>query len=209
MESKRDAFPRFYFLSDDEVLEILAKSDDTSIVQQYLKTMFDGVVKVAIADNIEVTHMKSKEGEAVQLATKVKIKKEVDVWLMELQNQIIATLRKEMKKAVSDYGTQARKDWVMDPKHPGQTVATVAQIMWCQNTEANIADMADENPFALQEWWDQQVIQIEELTVLVRGQLSDLQRHVVVALITTDVHARDIVEDLKAQNVASNFDFEW
>jgi dynein heavy chain len=114
-----------------------------------------------------------------------------------------------MKKAVSDYGTQARKDWVMDPKHPGQTVATVAQIMWCQNTEANIADMADENPFALQEWWDQQVIQIEELTVLVRGQLSDLQRHVVVALITTDVHARDIVEDLKAQNVASNFDFEW
>jgi dynein heavy chain len=153
--------------------------------------------------------MKSKEGEAVQLATKVKIKKEVDVWLMELQNQIIATLRKEMKKAVSDYGTQARKDWVMDPKHPGQTVATVAQIMWCQNTEANIADMADENPFSLQEWWDQQVIQIEELTVLVRGQLSDLQRHVVVALITTDVHARDIVEDLKAQNVASNFDFEW
>lgn len=46
MESKRDAFPRFYFLSDDEVLEILAKSDDTNIVQQYLKTMFDGVVKV-------------------------------------------------------------------------------------------------------------------------------------------------------------------
>jgi hypothetical protein len=84
MESKRDAFPRFYFLSDDEVLEILAKSDDTSIVQQYLKTMFDGVVKVTIVDNIEVTHMKSKEGEAVPLATKVKIKKEVDVWLGEL-----------------------------------------------------------------------------------------------------------------------------
>jgi len=33
METKREAFPRFYFLSDDEVLEILAKSDDTGIVQ--------------------------------------------------------------------------------------------------------------------------------------------------------------------------------
>lgn len=69
--------------------------------------------------------------------------------------------------------------------------------------------MADENPFALQEWWDAQVLQIEELTILVRGQLTDLQRHIVVALITTDVHARDIVEDLKSANVSNNFDFEW
>ena len=37
MEEKRDAFPRFYFLSDDEVLEILAKSDQQDIIQQYLK----------------------------------------------------------------------------------------------------------------------------------------------------------------------------
>jgi dynein heavy chain len=46
MEQKRDAFPRFYFLSDDEVLEILAKSDQMDIIQQYLKQMFDGIVKV-------------------------------------------------------------------------------------------------------------------------------------------------------------------
>jgi dynein heavy chain len=86
----------------------------------------------------------------------------------------------------------------MDPKHPGQCIASVAQIMWCATTEQNIGEMADENPFALQEWWDAQVLQIEELTILVRGNLTDLQRHIVVALITTDVHARDIVEDLKA-----------
>jgi dynein heavy chain, axonemal len=85
--------------------KVTAALNNYSIVQQYLKTMFDGVVKVNIADNIEVTHMKSKEGEAVQLSTKVKIKKEVDVWLGELQSMIITTLRKEMKRAVSDYGT--------------------------------------------------------------------------------------------------------
>ena len=43
----------------------------------------------------------------------------------------------------------------------------------------------------------------------VRSNLSDLQRCVIVALITTDVHARDIVEELKQENVQSVYDFNW
>lgn len=43
----------------------------------------------------------------------------------------------------------------------------------------------------------------------VRSNLSDLQRCVIVALITTDVHARDIVEELKQENVQSMYDFNW
>ncbi len=42
-----------------------------------------------------------------------------------------------------------------------------------------------------------------------RSNLTDLQRCVVVALITTDVHARDIVEDLKREQVTSQNDFTW
>jgi hypothetical protein len=30
-----------------------------------------------------------------------------------------------------------------------------------------------------------------------------------VALITTDVHARDIVDDLRKDNVCSVYDFQW
>ena len=52
--------------------------------------------------------------------------------------------------------------------------------------------------------------QILELTELVRDpNLKPLSRHVLVALITTDVHARDIVEDLKKENVQSTDEFTW
>lgn len=52
------------------------------------------------------------------------------------------------------------------------------------------------DPFALQDWFEQNVAQIEQLTALVRSDLKDLERKVIVALVTTDVHARDIIEEL-------------
>ena len=68
--------------------------------------------------------MKSKEGEEVPLSGRVKISKEVDGWLDNLQKMMETTLKKEMKKTQADYATQDRKEWV--GKHFGQCVATIA-----------------------------------------------------------------------------------
>lgn len=80
--------------------------------------------------------------------------------------------------------------------------------MWCAKTAEALEEMAT-NPFALQEWYEQNEKQLEGLTELVRGKLDSLQRKIVVALVTTDVHARDIVEELKQMNVQSVYDFKW
>jgi dynein heavy chain len=50
---------------------------------------------------------------------------------------------------------------------------------------------------------------IDALTKLVIGELTDLQRRVIVSLVTTDVHARDIVEECKQMNVNQVHDFKW
>jgi dynein heavy chain len=65
------------------------------------------------------------------------------------------------------------------------------------------------NPFSLQEWYDLNETQLGQLTELVRGNLSSLKRKIIVALVTTDVHARDIIEDLVKSNVQSIYDFAW
>jgi dynein heavy chain len=44
---------------------------------------------------------------------------------------------------------------------------------------------------------------------LVRGDLTDLQRKVIVALVTTDVHARDIVDEMMQEKVQNTLDFRW
>ena len=122
LETKRNAFPRFYFLSDDELLEILANSDDKNIVQGYLKALFDGIVKLVMTDLEEIKTMRSKEGELVDMSKMVKTTGNVEQWLLRVQIEMKDTILKRLKEGNRDYiGTPGkaatpRKDWVL--AHP-------------------------------------------------------------------------------------------
>lgn len=45
LERKRNDFPRFYFLSNDELLQVLAGKDPLSI-QLHLRKLFDNIATI-------------------------------------------------------------------------------------------------------------------------------------------------------------------
>ncbi|KAG7256347.1 hypothetical protein CRUP_022559 [Coryphaenoides rupestris] len=72
LETKRHAFPRFYFLSNDDLLEILGQSRNPAAVQPHLKKCFDNIKSLHLAkvgassSKWEANGMFSADGEFVQ-----------------------------------------------------------------------------------------------------------------------------------------------
>lgn len=82
LEKKRSGFPRFYFLGDDDLLEILGQSTKPMVIQAHLKKLFAGIYNVDFDESCtRIMAMKSLEGEVVPLKSPVKINPRVEVRL--------------------------------------------------------------------------------------------------------------------------------
>ena len=116
LETKRGEFPRFSFLSDDELLEILAKQSDPHAIQGFLKQLFDGLYKLRLSDTNDSLSMISKEGEEIDFKRAVKHVSKVEEWLNKIQEDMRATLTRRLKEGNTSYPSerQAKKDWIKE-----------------------------------------------------------------------------------------------
>ena len=209
LEEKRRRFPRFYFLANDDLYDILGDTRNPRKIEIYLKKIFEGVSSLTFTEDTEIVGMKSPEQEEVAFLRKIvplEYHGNVESMLLDIETEMKDAVGKEIEKAIESYGTTAERiDWVLK-QWPGQVVLCVAQLYWCKKiTEA----IGDKNIKELQKYLQVCEKQLKDIVTLVRGKLTKLQRITLSALTVLDVHANDVLSNLIQNNVSSESDFEW
>ncbi|XP_028817493.1 cytoplasmic dynein 2 heavy chain 1 isoform X3 [Denticeps clupeoides] len=139
LEEKRSAFPRFYFIGDDDLLEILGQATNPAVIQSHLKKLFAGISSVEFDQNFQhIAAMKSLEGEVVPLRNIIRISNDVEIWLSKLSSEMKETLKQRLCECVT-----AGKKGEVDPSlYPSQILCLAEQIQFTEDVENAIRNQS-------------------------------------------------------------------
>ncbi|KAM9855172.1 dynein axonemal heavy chain 2-like [Aulostomus maculatus] len=213
LESKRQIFPRFYFLSNDDVLEILGQSQNPEAMQPHLKKCFDNIKSLKIekvGDKSVATGMFSADGEFIKFAHPVHLDKAVEIWLCDIEKAMRITLRDCLNDSLIALKMMdgQRDKWVGD--WPGQMLITASQIQWTTDVSRALVTSKESGvKSAFKSFKKKQVSMLHHYSELIRGNLSKVLRLKIVALVTVEVHARDVIDKLVKEGCNDVNAFEW
>ncbi|KAM3182244.1 hypothetical protein ACTXT7_012779 [Hymenolepis weldensis] len=222
LDAKRNAYPRFYFISDDEMLSILGGKEIESIQEHIVKAssihtfevnvMFDNIkgfkYRLDAKGNTLLTAMISCEEEVMQLHKPVYVVGKVEEWLLTQEAEMKRSNRMITKRALFYYCyKKLRVEWMLD--FLGMVVLGANQIWFTWETEDVFRRMKEGQRRAMKDFNHKLIEQINQIVRMVRGHLTPNVMKKLETVLILDVHAKDIIEGFIRDSIVAAEEFEW
>lgn len=213
LETKRLAFPRFYFVSSADLLDILSNANQPELVQRHLTKLFDSIARLIFVqeggkNTKKAKGMISKENEENVIFSGIcDCTGPVEVWLNRVIDTMRATLHNLFGEAVVTYDEKPREVWIYD--YPAQPALCGTQIWWTAEVNISLARLEEGYENALKDYQKKQISQLSALISLLLGDLTAGERQKIMTICTIDVHSRDVVAKMIVAKVENSQAFQW
>uniref|UniRef100_A0A3Q3DBI2 Dynein axonemal heavy chain 10 n=1 Tax=Hippocampus comes TaxID=109280 RepID=A0A3Q3DBI2_HIPCM len=210
LDSKRDAFPRFFFISDDELLSILGSSHH-DCVQEHMIKMYDNIASLRFdaesSGEASAGAMVSAEGEVMEFQKPVQVKGRVEEWMTGVLHEMRRTNRLITKEAIFRYCEDRSVDWML--LFQGMVVLAANQVWWTWEVEDVFSNLKKGDQYALKNCAKKMHQQIDELVSRITQPMKKNDRRKINTVLVIDVHARDIVDSFLLNSVTDAKEFAW
>jgi dynein heavy chain 1, cytosolic len=215
LEKERASFPRFYFVGDEDLLEIIGNSKDIVRVMKHLKKMFAGIATLQLNEEItEIQGFASREGEIILYRNPIQLKEfpKINDWLAKIESEMRVTLAQLLCDAVAELREFYNVEGLADPArfvewiklYPAQLVTLAIQVAWSSDSSEAL-----DQGLSPQAALDTVIRGLELLADVVLTDLDAITRRKCEHLITELVHQRDVTRTLVNANVNNAKDFQW
>ncbi|KAG7660522.1 DYN1 [[Candida] subhashii] len=203
LEKQRELFPRFYFVGNEDLLEIIGGSHDVNRVNRHFKKMFGGIQGVRyINESSSIVGVYSEEGEELKLNNPISLIKftRLNEWLKELELETRLSISQLVKSNISVckelFVAKLDTENVMNFLRtiPTQVATLSIQIYFTNQTEESLK--TGQIPQQLSSLH----LFINMLTKLIDSNISNLERKKIQYLAIETIHQRDILERLMGSN---------
>jgi len=210
MSSKRRSFPRFYFVSPTDLLDILSNGSSPAKIMVHMPKIFQAIDTLELKEEgvrPAAIGMHSCVGkEYVPFTDNLKLLGKVENYLQD----VIDIMRKSLNNIAGDslkrFGSMKKDDWLKDD--PAQITLLINLMQWCIAVE-NGFEKVKTDPTAMKTALSEQIVLLKNLIIMVQGDLDKPMRQKIMCMITMDAHSRDIIDKLNNAGVTSGDDFQW
>eukprot|EP00796_Vickermania_ingenoplastis_P004195 gene4195-3033_t len=214
LEMKRKIFPRFFFVSDTDLIDILSKGSDPRAVMVHMSKIIDSVDCYSFDKNpygptndTDVWEMISIQGEHVTLMENHTCQGPVEEWMEGLIQVMKRAVRRHIQEANASYIEKPRNEWIY--QYPCQAVIVASRIWFTTEVHQAFTQIEEGNDLGMKDLLKNQKSQLDSLIKEVLLERSSCDRKMLVHLITIDVHNRDIVQNMVDERVDSVEAFAW
>ncbi|CAJ1331853.1 unnamed protein product [Effrenium voratum] len=225
MDGKRQAFPRFYFMSSADLLDVLSNGNNPTRVVHHFPKFFNAIEKYDLkfpdgpSARPVATGMHACIGiEHVPFPEELPLIGKVEVYLERCINTFRSTLRHFAITDLQSYAEQRceangtkRGQWLLQVK-AAQGALLVQLITWVQLVEVSFQvkeEEEDQKEKKVAQAWSRQQELLLDLIRLTQTDLTKPARQKVMCAITLDAHNRDVQERLVRDKVVSADAFQW